>query len=555
MKLKSIRIKHFKNIVNEQGVEINLENGLTIVGPNNSGKTNIMEAIRMLFTGYDNDFGYRNSIHLPFENLRSRTSIMGTFLLEERDDDIFRLSSELNEMIGISNSSREIQLYLQFSPSEKPIYQIHTNTKRPTDNATSTSYSRKLKELTNLVLERFTVHYVPSHKSMVELYSELLNPFIKKTVSSVLVDHIESIKLSLTGTATTISEVLSECGLGDYRAGFSIPNNSIEELLYKFEFTLKDPNETSIFSKGMGIQAATFLASFVWITKQELLHNQNVIWLIEEPESYLHPNLCDSVLEILNKLSNLSNVIITTHSLAFVPQNPNLIIGTANSNGSTIFNKFTNYNEATNNIRESLGVRFSDFLNLAKFNIFVEGPSDKTYITSVMEKLSKYSISPAIDKLCSIRDQILIYELGGVSQLAGFLKANWEFIQKERNSIVVFDGDDAGDKARRELQGYFSNKSIPFTHNSDFLTIKNGFAIEYMFPDEWIKILYSEHNSWFVNYSLDFEGNLQPFKIKDEKKENYMNYMLEKANIQSDYNWANKWVLLLGIISKKFGFE
>lgn len=294
------------------------------------------------------------------------------------------------------------------------------------------------------------------------------------------------------------------------------------------------------------------MASFIWITEQEKKDNTNTIWLIEEPESYLHPNLCENVNKILKDLSKISKVVITTHSLGFVPHSPKEILGTQIESGQTKLTKFKLYSEATEKIRESLGVKMSDFLNLAPYNLFVEGPTDKEYIEKVLDILDKKEVSSEIRKILDKRDQILIYELGGVTQLSGFLKANWQFIVNERKSITILDGDEAGDKVRRELQGYFGKKKIRFEYNKDYISLTNGQAIEYMFPDEWIKELNQEQSSWYKTFSLDFQENLQPFSIHDNKKKQYMTYMLEKAKLEENLEWASKWESLLNIIAKNF---
>ena len=53
---------------------------MTLVGPNNSGKTNLLKAIQVLFTGYANTYGYARDIDLTFGVGRSRTSIIATFV-------------------------------------------------------------------------------------------------------------------------------------------------------------------------------------------------------------------------------------------------------------------------------------------------------------------------------------------------------------------------------------------------------------------------------------------------------------------------------------------
>ena len=50
--LESKRVRYFRTMAHEQ--TLNLVKGLTIVGPNSSGKNNLLQAIQLLFTVYDN---------------------------------------------------------------------------------------------------------------------------------------------------------------------------------------------------------------------------------------------------------------------------------------------------------------------------------------------------------------------------------------------------------------------------------------------------------------------------------------------------------------------
>lgn len=97
------------------------------------------------------------------------------------------------------------------------------------------------------------------------------------------------------------------------------------------------------------------------------------LWLIEEPESYLHPELSKACQQLLGSLAQDSLVILTTHSLAFVPHDVERVQGVdLDEDGATIISSFDSHAEATRRIRESLGVQFADYYNLAQTNIFVE---------------------------------------------------------------------------------------------------------------------------------------------------------------------------------------
>ena len=77
MKFDSLRIRNFRTLGSEQFVD--LSNGLTIVGPNSSGKTNILKAIEMIFTGYDNVLEYEAKRDLTFGITSGQTSLVASF--------------------------------------------------------------------------------------------------------------------------------------------------------------------------------------------------------------------------------------------------------------------------------------------------------------------------------------------------------------------------------------------------------------------------------------------------------------------------------------------
>lgn len=85
MKLKSIRIRNFRTIETEQ--HLDFERGLTIVGPNSSGKTNILRAIEMLFTGTENKYNYDVQSDLTFGVNSTQTGIIAVFDGDPLDED------------------------------------------------------------------------------------------------------------------------------------------------------------------------------------------------------------------------------------------------------------------------------------------------------------------------------------------------------------------------------------------------------------------------------------------------------------------------------------
>ena len=547
MKIESLRIRNFRTLGSEQ--HIDLTQGLTIVGPNSSGKTNILKAIEMLFTGYDNRLKYDAKRDFTFGMSSGQTSLIATFSgdVDGADKEFFQLYSELNDMLEEPKKiESRFSLYLYFAKSSTPMYRFFSNEKMKSGQ--SGSVSHKQKAAVNALLEKFVCHYVPSSKSISDLYSSLLLPFIKRSVTRVLEDKITDINDNLAEISGALDEQLHLSGLPHITSHFSLPNGSLEELIDRFEFHLSDPNKTEIDRKGMGIQASAILASFLWITKEEAKITKNTIWLVEEPESYLHPELAESCHRMLEQLRSKSLLVTTTHSLGFVNQDPKKVVGTKLDNEHTKVIQYDSYVEATSAIRSALGVRFSDFYNLGLLNVFVEGKSDREVFQWFLNLVQPDEQGQFIWRHVRASEFL---DFTGVSGMEGFMKATYEFIYKERPVVTILDGDTAGDKTRRSLQQYLGNKNIPFEANIDFISLHTGFSIEGLFPHEWIKEAYDEHPNWFKQYSVDVEGILQPFNLKSNKtKTQLRNYLISKSDDDESFAWITKFVQVFDVLEK-----
>lgn len=547
MKIEHLRIRNFRTIGQEQSID--LTKGITIVGPNSSGKTNILKAIEMIFTGYDNKLGYQLKGDKTFGITTGQTTLTVSFTGERDgvDSDFFEHYDELNQMLEEPKAeANRFQLYLSFPNSENPKYVFFSNDKKRSGATTTKNFSRIQRLAVSLLLEKFVCHYVPSSKSIDDLYESLLQPFIKRSVSHVLADKLVEINNCLQDISNHLDEQLSIAGLPHIQSHLSLPNDSLEELVHKFEFHLSDPNKTTIDRKGMGIQASAILASFLWITKEEKKLNKCPIWLIEEPESYLHPEPADSCHTMLNEISSEALLVTTTHSLGFVSQDPQRIVGTVNEENETRVIKYDSYVDATTSIRKALGVRFSDFYNLGTSNLFVEGKTDreifKWFLDTVPPEDDGSYQWPLVRK-----SEIL--DFTGVAGMEGFMKATYEYIYKERPVITVLDGDDAGDKTRRTLQQYFGNKNIPFQSKKDFVTLHSGFSLEGLFPHEWIIQANEEHPSWFTSFDTDVEGILKPFTVKsNSQKEQLRNYLKAKALEADTLEWCKRFITVFDVI-------
>ncbi|WP_338332698.1 AAA family ATPase [Acetobacter sp. LMG 32666] len=547
MKIISARIRNYRTVLDE--VLPDLDKGLTLVGPNNAGKTNLLKAIRLFFTGYNNSLGYNRESDLSFGQGRNQTNISITFRIEQSDsDEINNIIENITELLKVDKpKNNEITVYLTFSSSSNPIYRVYPNSKRPTIATTKASYSRFERSFMDIIFNKFSVHYIPSDKSSEQLYNDLILPFLLKKAFSALTPHMTIISSAMDSVAKSFNLSLQKASINGLKSSFTFPSDP-NRFFKEVDFSLSDPEKTSIFSKGMGIQSAAILSSFNWITLEEIKDDKNVIWLLEEPESYLHPELASQCDRMIDELRDCSQVICTTHSLGFVPQDPRRTLGIERLEGWTKAHVFKTYYEATNKIRKSLGVKFSDFYNLNHFNVIVEGETDREYLEFFGNYIKK--INRAIDFPIITSKAISYLDQGGVTGLEGFVRATYQFIREERPCVILIDGDAAGDKCRKALQGFLGQKRIPFEANKNFIIIRDRFAIEGLFPDNWISELYDKNPNWFDGYAIDAEGKLMPFSVVDGHKRQFMTQILAKIEEETNPDWAEPWLLFLTVLEK-----
>ncbi|MHA7145583.1 ATP-dependent nuclease [Arthrobacter sp. TmT3-37] len=542
MKLTELRVRNYRTIAGEQTIRLN--SGTTLVGPNNSGKTNLLRSVQLFFTGYENEAGYDKEVDLTFGAGSQRTSLVASFALDghPRDEEVASLLSELHEIVGTERESESFSVNLYFAGANNtPVYRVFANTKVPNE-ADRPAFSRKQKQLIEILMSTFRCHFVPSAKSTSRLYQDLLQPFLTEIAAEAIEPHLKGIQEALGKVSDSLNDQLSSVGLGQISATFALQGTSRSRLLTGFELLLSDPQRTPIGEKGQGIQSTALFASFVWITQQEQAAGHVPIWLIEEPESYLHPELSKSCQELLGTLAQHSLVVLTTHSLSFVPPDLQRIQGVdLDTHNRTVVSSFTTHRDATGRIRDALGVQFSDYYNLGQTNILVEGPSDVELLVWAVKRCGGPEDYPLIR-------QAYIDDFGGVKQLEGFLKAVFEPISLERALVSVFDGDEAGNKSRQNLQQYFGQKNVQFQPNIHFVSIRTGYAVEGLFPDSWLAEAYEQHPGWFDSFSVDAVGAVEPFVVKDRNKSNLQNLMQKQAEDADDLEWAGRWLPVLNAI-------
>jgi hypothetical protein len=549
MLLINVRIRNFRTISEELAFQVN--HSTALIGPNNTGKTNILRSIHLFFClhPYSTSIQYQNYSRLddfPKFVDSGRTTIQMIFKGQntDADNEILTLYDDIKGILRIPviTKSTALDIHLTMSDTDRPTYQIFPGKPLPK----SVEELKQYHDVEDLFFEKFfgnfAVHYIQSDKRFVEIYDTLLLPSLKQALSENLSSVYETVKSGIRAVNDQLNKYMTELGLSLFQIRLTPPDD-VADLIKDIHFRLEDEIESELSSKGMGIQALAMMSSIVWL--QELYHrNQvSVVWLIEEPESFLHPSLLTFQKKILGRLSKHATVIYATHALGLIPYDPKAIVGIEKEEKRSIKREFKNNNDATRQLRSLLGVRFGDFYDLPEVTIAVEGASDRDSLEWFLRVYSA-DVAPTEHQWPLLRDATVL-DYGGVEPLRFFIQSNYEFIHAERPYVALFDADDAGTRARHALQSYFQGKKIGYASGIDFISLRQGYSIEGVFADQVLKEMCEEDDTIFIGgLSLDIEGRVAPFRIHEHRKRDALHKLMRASERTEGFAWAERFILL-----------
>ncbi len=327
MKIGKISIKGIKSHLN---TEFTVENYNTFVGENNCGKSNIFFAIRWFFK-YDNTkmqkedltHGYKEDPYVIIE-----------FIFDENED----IPSFLDEDYEIEDRTYHIKAYCNVDDLKtKPQFSKHqliNEDLEPKSLATA-----KVIKLVYLI-------FVPSIRELNDELKFTTNSAINKLVSKYVIERIQR-EDQKTKRYTKVKESVEELSdfiskgdnsafeqlkaslkkymldYGDIEMNFKLNPPNINDLIKNsFEASVKvNSRELPLESQGMGFQRSlifSLISNMADINPDS--SNYLTMYLIEEPELFLHPNhqnyFRDKIIDISRQDNN--QVLLTSHSPYFL---------------------------------------------------------------------------------------------------------------------------------------------------------------------------------------------------------------------------------------------
>lgn len=477
MRINQVTIKRYRSIYDT--IKCNLHSYTVIVGPNNTGKSNILRAIRLALSPANSRRTLPRSLRRGFESV-------GYF-------------PEIDYPVGRRKQAKTtIELELEFSDKEKD----NENFPQSIKNFATIKFSKefdckdgtcitKIADLSNQAEIEKIERYILSNSSFLLIPSNRI--FQDPSTSGVLRELTKSIFRNISQSRAAINalsklrqraqtevekaeRIISEelkkflPDLGNITLQLSEPD-LIQALVIE-SVKLDDGFETSLNAKGDGVQSVFVIGLLQYMAAQKT--DMPLILGIEEPEAHLHPDAQSYLSELLHSISKKHQMIITTHSPVMVDRavhEHNLVV-TKNITKNRI--EVTNAKDIKI-IREVLGVRRGHNLLDALLVAVVEGKTEEVILPKIAEKFF-----PELYIMIQ-NGSIRFIETGGTNGAEAMLK----YLHRTLQPIVcLFDCDDKGRETYQKIL------NMHLLNNTDLFILNNRHGsrdteFEDLFPIEW----------------------------------------------------------------------
>ncbi|PSF34955.1 hypothetical protein C7H19_18290 [Aphanothece hegewaldii CCALA 016] len=387
IKIKNIQIERYRSIINLK-LEVNTDNNfITICGENNTGKTNTLRAIDLFF----NPDKYNRQADVPFHKLEgsrggaTTPKISIDFLLD--DEDIYRISRS---------------------------FDLDKITKTTGKKLKNKNFRDKQEDMTD--------HEINNFFSKIEFFfAESINISFPKLINQIIEDiyDIEYDKTRFRGLKSRLKDSFEEYTQGllevlnilsaeinplfqEYRENWGV-GFDIDTDIKKFRdlisdeiiFFINDGSNQRIEGKGSGLQRLAYILLHCRLIKK--IKSKSVIFLIDEPDVYLHQGLQKKLLNHLKMITSETQIFITTHSPIFIDSYTldNIFLLDLRisqkyyQRQKSVFNILNtevvefNHIDGTRKIRNYLGIGGLDYELLDPYNLILEGETDQIYIENL----------------------------------------------------------------------------------------------------------------------------------------------------------------------------
>lgn len=591
MRIKSVRIQNFKSFA-EDNNRIDLEDINTIVGKNESGKSNLIQAIGKLdLTGIDDIYYFKNSnkntmkkpsisvVLFPYKSEKTIYKSKKETIITINDQYDIKIDGglseiissnkefqknreklkELNKGIYLNDENRRKQFLKIISMINNAEFEVFVNY-RYIDNIISNLES-------NINYEEFTqyfrecIKYLRNINSLFPQFILLDNIELKtKYTRRYLEDNTQSkqmLKYLLKAIGMNLESLMSYWTLpkeDDKFNFFEEFNNKLDGLLQEFNkfykqeevilkakfdtdslnFVVKTNNkflDLSERSNGLKWYLNMYIQLLAKTKKYDI---ENYIVLLDEPGVYLHVNAQKEILKLFEDFTSKDNQIIYTTQLPTMIYQDDLyrtrIIIKDELGNSNIGNRYYSLPHKMGSKKETI----TPILNAIGMNMgYSFLAMDNKKINIVTEGISDYNYLKAVLIQKQYKKEYNIIPSSGVDNIHNIISIliGWGYKFK-----ILIDQDKEGRKQYRVLTTKLlvDLKDILFVDGTNIENNKLVLSIEDLFSEE-------DKNKIGINND-DYEDEKAYYSLETLKKVENNEFKFTDKTIKSFENILEKWL-------------
>lgn len=340
MYISSMKLTNFRIFKGE--CEFQFKKGINFfVGNNNCGKTTIFKALEFIQSGRKKeDFITKGidtnnkdvSVEIEFQGDDIKQFITENEDLKEYQDYVIEDSNKNTYCLKLSRNSEVTEIEKNGKPKSLNIENIRIYNPKTKQYENPTGIDRKITALFDLLLIYSDLNnedYQDFRKA--KLLGKIINKLTKdfqtqeiwenfKTAHSKVFSE-QGILSKVKDLEKRIEKILNE-QYGDGKVNFDFDIPTLDSFFNMGSINVtEDGISTPISHKGTGMQRALALSliqAYANINKSENKNEKPIFFCIDEPETFLHPNAQNKLMKAFNKLSDTSQIFLTTHSPYFL---------------------------------------------------------------------------------------------------------------------------------------------------------------------------------------------------------------------------------------------
>ena len=389
MYLKKLHIKNFRAI---KDTEIQFNDGLNIlIGPNNSGKTTIIDALTICFSKSD-----YNSKSVKKEDFYKMNNKSKEHYPTIEFDLSFNIEKEFEKALFIElfnpiDDTLDINFKFNYNLKQERVnYEINGGVNK--DNPVSNEIFNFIKNIYLSALRDVNRYLTPGRNNILSSY---LSEVVSEDNKEKMMDEIND-KISESQVSKFIIKSNEEHVQGHFN-NMILNTDNIKLFMspidqdfdtftknWKIQLPFRKVDYLEIYQNGLGYNNLIYisiLVSHLDTLKKNNEENMYTSLCIEEPEAHLHPQLQNSFFRYLNKINQITNLqlFITSHSptLTSKADLKSLILIQNTGNNVVAHNLINSFPEIVNQnfLKKFLDVTKSQLL-FSKKIIYVEDISE-----------------------------------------------------------------------------------------------------------------------------------------------------------------------------------